>query len=121
MSKKTDPTNEYLIDLIKTLKKTSIERKVNIWKAIAVELEKPTRSRRVVNLERINRVGNDNETIIVPGKVLASGDLDKKLTIAAFNFSQEALNKINKKGSAITIQELLEKNPKGSKVRIIGW
>lgn len=120
MSKKTGPSNQHLIDIIKTLKKTSIEQKVKIWKAVAMELEKPTRSRRIVNLERINRVCKDNETIIIPGKVLASGTLDKKLTVAAFNFSQQALNKINENGNAITIQELLEKNPKATKVKIVG-
>ena len=114
------PTNEYLVALIQLLKKTSFEQKVNIWKTIALELEKPTRQRREVNLDRISRVCNDNETIIVPGKVLATGELDKKVTIAAFRFSESAFDKINKKGKALSIEELLKINPKGSKVRIIG-
>ena len=117
---RTGPTNKYLVELIKNLKKLSIEKKVKIWKAVAYELEKPTRIRRVVNLERINRVCNNNETILVPGKVLAGGDLDKKLTVAAWAFSQGALNKINEKGKARYIHELMEENPKGSGVRIIG-
>ena len=117
---RTGPTNEYLAALILRLKKASFEQKVNIWKTIARELEKPTRQRREVNLERINRVCMDNETIIVPGKVLATGDLNKKLTIAAFAFSATALEKINKKGKAMSIEELLKINPKGSKVRVIG-
>ncbi len=120
MTKRTGPTNEYLASLIRNLKKLSIEKNVKIWKAIALELEKPTRKRRVVNLERINRVCNDNETIIVPGKVLATGDLTKKLKIAAFSFSEQALNKINKHSKAITIEQLMKENPKGSKTRIIG-
>jgi len=120
MSRNSKATNQYLIELIKNLKKTAIEQKVKIWKAIATDLERPTRIRRVVNLERINRVCKDNETIIVPGKVLSAGSLDKKLTIAAFSFSKTALNRINEKGKAITIEELIKNNPKGSKVRIIG-
>ena len=114
------PTNEYLVALIKLLKKASFENKVNIWKTIALELERSTRQRREVNLDRINRVCDENETIIVPGKVLATGELDKKVTVAAFRFSEAALGKINKKGKAISIEELLKINPKGSKVRIIG-
>ncbi len=120
MSRESKSTNHYLIDLIKTLKKKSTEQKVRIWKAIATELERPRRIRRVVNLERINRVCKDNETIIVPGKVLASGNLNKKLIVAAFTFSQSALNKINEKGKAISIEELIKINPRGSKVRIVG-
>ncbi len=120
MSRKSNATNNYLIDLISTLKKTAIEQKVRIWKAVAAELERPARIRRVVNLERINRVCNDNETIVVPGKVLASGSLDKKITIAAFQFSNSALAEISKKSKAMSIEELIKANPKGSKVRIVG-
>ena len=120
MAKRTGPENTELINLIEELKQLSYKQKVNIWKTIAKELERPTRQRRIVNLERINRVCKNNESIIVPGKVLASGDLDKKLTIAAFQFSEQAVNKINEKGKAITTQELIKINPKGSKLRIIG-
>ena len=120
MAKRTGPTNPELINLIQELKQLSFKQKVKIWKRIAEELERPSRQRREVNLERINRVCKDNEHIIVPGKVLASGLLDKKLTVAAFQFSEQALNKINEKGKALTIQELIKINPKGSKLRIIG-
>ena len=120
MSRNTNFTNQQLVELIKDLKKSAIEQKVKIWKAIALELERPRRIRRVVNLTRINKVCKDNETIIVPGKVLSSGNLDRKLTIAAFSFSEQAIEKINHKGKAISIQELLKSNPKGSRVRIIG-
>jgi len=64
---RTGPSNKYLVELIKELKKHSIEKKVKIWKAVAVELEKPTRIRRVVNLNKINKLSKENETIIVPG------------------------------------------------------
>ncbi len=118
--KPTGPDNPVTISLIKSLKKEAIEKKVKIWKAIASELEKPRRRQRVVNINEINKHCKDNETIIVPGKVLALGELDKKITVAAFSFSQEALTKINQKGKAISIPELMKINPKGSKVRIIG-
>ena len=117
---RTGPSNQHLVDLIKELKILAIEKKVKLWKRIATELEKPTRIRRVVNLSRINKYCKDKETIIVPGKVLASGELDKKLTIAAFSFSDQALEKINGKSKAITIGELIKENPQGKKVRIIG-
>jgi large subunit ribosomal protein L18e len=117
---RTGPTNPELTNLIIDLKRLSIEQNKKIWKRIACDLEKPTRQRRIVNLVKISRYANDNETIIVPGKVLAGGDLTKKTTIAAFQFSGSAEEKINKIGRAITIKELIEKNPKGNNVRIIG-
>ncbi len=113
--------NQPLQLLIMELKKTSIEKDVKLWKRIAKELEGPTSKRRVVNLSRINKYSKNNDTVIVPGKVLSMGDLNKKVTIAAYNFSKSALQKINSSGSkAISINELVKQNPKGSKVRIIG-
>ena len=111
--------NKYMQALIAEIKKKSIDDKTKIWKRIAVDLEKPTRQRRIVNLSRINRFTKEKETIIVPGKVLAAGELGHAVTVAAFNFSQEAKEKIKKaNGSAMTIPELMQKKPKG--VRIIG-
>lgn len=107
-------------ELIVHLKKLSLEKKIPLWKAVARELEKSRRMRREVNLEKINRICRDNETIIVPGKVLALGELYKKVTVAAFSFSDSAYAKINEKGKAMSIQELLQENPQGSGVRIIG-
>ncbi len=92
MAKRTGPTNIHLKELIIELKKNSISHNSNLWKRIAKELSKPTRVRRIVNLSRINRHTKENENIIVPGKVLASGDLDHKLTIAAWQFSEQALD-----------------------------
>ncbi len=113
--------NQNLQKLITELKKTSIEQKVNLWKRIALELEGPTSKKRVVNLSKINKYSNKDEVVIVPGKVLSMGELDKKITIAAHKFSQTAFEKINSSGSkALTIEELLKENPKGAKVRIIG-
>ena len=113
--------NQQLKTLITELKKTSIEEKVPLWKRIATELERPTNARRVVNLSRIDQHCKKDETVIVPGKVLSMGKLNKKITIAAYNYSKNALKKIEDSGSkAMTINDLLKKNPKGSKVRIIG-
>ena len=121
MTKRTGPTNIHLKELIIELKKNSASHNSNLWNRIAEELARPTRQRRIVNLSRINRYTKENENIIVPGKVLASGDLDHKLTIAAWQFSEQALDKIKKSNSrAILINELIKENPKGRGIRIIG-
>lgn len=114
--KRTGPTNPELQSLIKDLKTLSITNKVNIWKRIATELEKPTRKRRKVNLFQIDKHAKSGETVIVPGKVLATGDLTKQVKVVAWSFSEQAQSKIKER---ITIQELMKSNPKGSKVRII--
>jgi len=114
-------TNEHLRTLISDLKALSSKNSINIWKRIARDLERPSRQRREVNLSRINRYAKDNETVIVPGKVLAAGSLSKKVTIAAWQFSDQALVKIkDSKSTSMSIEELMKKNPKGQKVRILG-
>tara|TARA_Y100000310_G_C20610660_1_gene777811 strand:+ start:343 stop:708 length:366 start_codon:yes stop_codon:yes gene_type:complete len=121
MVKRTGPTNQLLVGLIQDLKKKSIEQNASIWKRIALDLEKPTRNRRAVNLSKINRFTKEDETIVVPGKVLGSGTLNHKVTISAFQFSEGAKTKLSENGSKmITIQELSDKDPKGQKIRIIG-
>lgn len=120
MSKRTGPTNPLLQDLIKELKKKALEQKVNIWKRIAEDLERSTRQRRVVNIYRINKFTKDNETVIVPGKVLSVGELDHKVVVAAFSFSNSAFEKINKVGKAMPINKLIQESPKGKKIRIMG-
>lgn len=113
--------NQQLTALVTELKKVSRDNKVKIWDRIASELERPARLNREVNLTRLNRYCKTNDTVVVPGKVLSMGILDKKITIAALRFSSTALDKINASGSkAITIHDLVSKNPKGSKVKIIG-
>jgi len=113
-------TNPNLVMLVEELKKASSIHKSRLWKRIAADLEKGTRQRRIVNLARLNRFTKENETIIVPGKVLGSGNLSHKLTVAAFSFSQSAMDEINKNGKAIPISDLIKQDPKGKKIRIIG-
>ncbi len=116
----TTKTNEHLLKLIQDLKKKSYDEKVNTWRAVAEDLSSPTRKSRIVNLYKLSLYVNDNETALVPGKVLGLGEITKKITVAAYSFSKQAFDKINKTGKAITIQELMAKNPKAENVRIIG-
>jgi len=115
--KRTGPTNPGLQNLIKELRILSQKNKAPIWKRVATELERSTRQRRKVNLFHIEKYCNNGETIIVPGKVLATGDLTKQVKIAAWAFSEEASKKIK---DAISIHQLIKENPNGKNVRIIG-
>ena len=118
--KRTGPTNEHTSNLIGDLYSLAKKEKAKIWKRVAEELNRPTRKRREVNIFRINFHTKDNETIIVPGKVLGNGELDHKVNVAAWNFSETAKKKIISSGKAMSISELIKENPKGNRVRIIG-
>ena len=94
-------------------------KKVNLWKRIASELNRPTRGYTQVNISKIQKYTQDGETAVIPGKVLSLGIMEKKITVAAFKFSESALEKINANGKAIYIDELLKTNPEAKKVRIL--
>ncbi len=69
---------------------------------------KPKRSRPSVNLDKLDRIAKENESIIVPGKVLGAGRMSKKISIAAVDFSDGALEKLKSAGCKIaSIEELL--------------
>lgn len=119
--KRTGPTNPQLAGLITFLRKHSSEHKTGMWGRIADDLEKPTRQRRIVNLYSIDKNAKDNENIIVPGKVLGTGTISRKVNIAAWAFSGSAVEKITgAKGSCMSIIDMVKKDPKGQKIRILG-
>ena len=121
MVKQTIKTNPMLKSLIQNLKKQSNEKDIQLWKDIAIRLEKPSRNWPVVNLDRISRYTNEKEIALIPGKVLSDGDLTKKVSIAAWSFSTKAEEKIKKAGGkTMTIEELMKSNPDGKNIRILG-
>ncbi|AIF68815.1 50S ribosomal protein L18 [Palaeococcus pacificus DY20341] len=118
--KRTGPTDINLRRLIRYLKKKSNEENVNIWKDVAWRLERPRRQRAEVNVSKINRYTKEGDFVIVPGKVLGAGSINHKVIVAAWSFSEEAKKKIAEAGGeAIKIEELIERNPKGSGVIIM--
>ena len=116
MVKRTGPTDVYKRALISKLGKT----KAPIWKDVAKKLRSPRGRKVEVNVKSISRHAKDGEVVVVPGVVLASGDINKKVNVAAWKFSPSAEKKIKAaKGATMSIEELMKKNPKGSNVRIM--
>ena len=121
MVKKITKTNPMLITLIHELKKQASENEAPIWKDIALRLEKPLKNWPEVNLDRISKYTSEKEIALIPGKVLSTGNLTKKISIAAWSFSDKSQDKIKKAGgNYMTIEELIKNNPKGKDVRILG-
>lgn len=111
--------NEQMQELIRELRTISSTSEAPLWRAVAENLERSTRSRAAVNLTRLNRFTKKDEVIVVPGKVLGDGELGHSITIAALGFSQSAIEKLNaSKTTMITITELAKKDPKGKKIRV---
>ena len=111
----TGPSNYYVRKLIRDLWKT----RRRIWKKISKKISSPRQNRIEANLHRINKKTKQNDVIVIPGKVLGNGNLNHKLTIACLDYSKSAREKILASGSKlISIEELLEKNPEGKKVKV---
>ncbi len=112
-------TNPRLRSLIADLKSTAREAGGDVWGDVAERLEKPRRTHAEVNLGRIERYAREDETVVVPGKVLGSGTLRKEVTVAAVDFSGTAETKIDQVGESIRLEQALEDNPEGANVRVI--
>ena len=121
MSRKVSKTNEHLLALIKGLYEASAKEEAPIWRDVARRLERSSSLHAEVNVGKIDRYAEKNERVVVPGKVLGSGDLTKPVHVAAWRFSASARTKIEAAGGkAVTIPELVTEVPKGSGVRILG-
>lgn len=90
------------------------------WKQVAEILSGSTQKYSSKNLKEIENETSAGDTVIIPGKVLGTGSLTKKVRICALGFSKEALEKIKKvKGEAVMIAEEIKKNPKGEGVKVL--
>jgi len=113
-------TNPRIIRLIGALKAASRESGSPLWRDIAQRLEKPCRNYAAINLSKINRHTQSNDIVIVAGKVLASGDLEHGVTVAALSFSSAAMTKIQGAGGkCLAIERLVAEHPKGSGIKIL--
>jgi large subunit ribosomal protein L18e len=117
---KRGPENKSLRELIVFLEKASKKNKAPIWLAVARKLSAPRRRRIIVNIGKISKITKDGATVIVPGKLLCSGDLDHKVDIASFSAARGAKEKVSKAGGRLMdIRELVQSNPKGSGIIIV--
>jgi large subunit ribosomal protein L18e len=114
-------TNQVVIQLVKLLKQASVKNDAPIWSKLAKSALKTSSSRRVVNLNKINDVTKENDVIVVPGKVLGTGNVLHKVTVSSFSISNSAAKKIIESGGKImSFSEMIEKYPTGKGVNIIG-
>jgi large subunit ribosomal protein L18e len=113
-------TNPELVETIRFLKVKARENKSKIWKIAAEQLSRPRGGRAVLNLNHISRASSPDSIVLIPGKVLGDGILKHPVVVGAFHFSQTAKTKIEQAGGkCTTIRDLVDSNPKGSKVQIL--
>lgn len=120
MSRLTKSTNPTLRKLIRQLREQGKAEKAKVWLELAERLDGSRRSRAEVNLSQLNRYATADSTVVVPGKILAAGRLERPMTFAAFKYSATAKRKIAATGGkALTIPQLLELNPAGKNLKLM--
>ncbi len=113
-------TNLFLRRTAVLLERKAKEEKVAIWRAAAEMLSRSAVNRVEVNLGHIARIVDGSSPVFVPGKVLGTGSVGKKLVIGAFSYSASARSKIVQAGGeALGVEEFLRRFPKGSGVLLV--
>ena len=79
-------TNLLLVETIIQIKK--------INPLLAKMLATPKKKAIKLNLEELNNLCKDGDKIIVPGKILGEGIINKKIRVVAWSASEEALKKM---------------------------
>ncbi|MFH0836306.1 MAG: 50S ribosomal protein L18e [Candidatus Micrarchaeota archaeon] len=106
--------------MVALLENAGRKNKAAVWLKVAERLQKPRRKMPEVNLFKLDKVANEGDVIVLPGKLLGIGVLTKKVTVAAFKASKEAKAKVSKSGGKLlTVADLVKQNPSGKGIRII--
>ena len=114
-------TSQVVIQMAKDLKRASTKNNAPIWAKLAEYALKPSIARRDINLYRIGQLTKDNDSVVFPGKVLGTGNIPHKITISSFSISESAANKIIESGGKlVSFSDLIEKNPTGKGVVLLG-
>jgi large subunit ribosomal protein L18e len=112
--------NPELHRVVVELRRAAHAHDAPIWGAVADRLERSRHWAKPMNVGHLERIATAEETIVVPGKLLADGPLSKPVTVAAFNYSADARSKVHAAGgTALTISELLKAKPDGAGVRLL--
>ena len=111
LERKTNP------DLIENI---NAAKKHEAWKLIAHLISYPRRKQIKKNLEELEKISKEGDTIIVPGKVLGNGEISKKIRVASLSFSEQAREKLkSKKCEIVSIKDEVKINPKMQGVKVL--
>lgn len=120
MARRVGKQNPELLRTIVALRRAAKAQHAPVWASVADRLERARHSAVPVNVGHLDRIAASGETVVVPGKVLADGEIQKAVTVGAFAFSAGAREKIRAVGgSAVSLETLLKSKPDGTGVRLL--
>ncbi len=104
-------------EIVETIRAAKKKEK---WLKIAGILSGPRRKMPNLNLTEIDKDSKEGDTVVVPGKVLSQGEINKKIKVVALGFSEKAREKLMKsKSDPTTILEEIKKNPDAKGVKML--
>jgi len=114
-------TGQVILQMAKQLRGASKKNNAPIWLRLAELAMKPSRARRVMNLGQLDKFVNDNDVVVVPGKVLGTGNMSHKITLCSFSISTTGAKKVTQSGGKLVdFTHLIKNHPTGKGVKIIG-
>jgi large subunit ribosomal protein L18e len=104
-------------EIVETIRAAKKKEK---WIKIAGILSGSRRKMPSLNLTKIDKDSKEGDTVVVPGKVLSQGEINKKIKVVALGFSEKAREKLMKsKSDPTTILKEIKKNPDAKGVNIL--
>ncbi|MBM3232655.1 hypothetical protein FJZ18_00615 [Candidatus Pacearchaeota archaeon] len=98
--------------------RTSLKNKA--WLTLAKKLAGSTRLQPTLNLSDIDQKTTAGDTVVIPGKVLAVGDITKKVRIASLYISSSAKDKLKKtKSEWVPLYQEIQSNPKAEGIKVL--
>ncbi len=114
-------SNSNLVKTIIDLKEASRKNDAPLWRSIATRLEGSARNWPSVNVSKLEYNINKNGKAVIPGKLMGTGIVTKKMTVAAYSFTDSAKEKIQSAGGkCLTYSEMIKATPKGTDIVVIG-
>lgn len=91
-------------------------RRPGLWKRVYSLSALPARSRKSVNLYKLEKHTVEGDNVIIPGKLLSEGKMTHKLNVCAIEYSAAALKSLTGSGCRVLpLDDML----KAEKVKII--
>jgi len=96
MTIKRNSKNNQKKEIIGKLYVASKDKKKDVYRRIAELLEVSSRTNISVNLSKLEKLNNvvDDSIVVIPGKLLGTGTINKKIKIYAYSFSKTAKEKV---------------------------
>lgn len=103
MAVKKDLMNIEKKETLDRLYKTFKSSNKDIYKKIVEVLSSSRKNSVSVNLSKLEKLANVKEgaIVVIPGKVLGVGDLNKKITVYAYSFSKSAKEKLKNNSKSL--------------------